>query len=89
MCSCVALGELDFPSFDDHFPGSTEVPAYKTFSDRLEGSRQSTQATGICLAIIAFIAVILEITLLVIGFCSCAANSPTLLLIVVCIDLLK
>ena len=77
------LGELDFPSVDDQFPRATDDPGWKTFSDRLEGTRRSTWATGICLAIVSFIAVIMEITLLVISFLGCAAGSTTLLLIVV------
>ena len=83
MCACVVLGELDFPSLEDQFPGSTDDPGWKTFSDRLEGTRRSTWATGICLAIISFIAVILEIILLVISFLGCVAGSTTILLIVV------
>ena len=83
MCSCVVLGELDFTSLED-IPGGTNGPVLKAFSDRLERTRQSTQATGVCLAIISFVAVILEVTLLVISFCSCVIRSPTNLLIVVC-----
>ena len=83
MNTGVVLGELDFTSLED-IPGATNDPTLKAFSDRLEGTRRSTQATGVCLAIIAFAAVILEITLLVISFFSCAVSSPTLFHIVVC-----
>ena len=77
------LGELDFRSLQDHFPEVIISPELEIFSDRVESTRGSTWATGICLAIVSFIAVILEITLLVISFLGCAASSTTLLLIVV------
>ena len=82
--ACVVLGELDFPSLEERYANALPFHEYITiFSDRVESTRGSTWATGICLAIISFIAVILEITLLVISFFGCAASSTTLLLIVV------
>ena len=82
VSTIVALGELDFISLEE-VPGVTSNPVLKSFSDSLESTRQRTWDTAICLAIVSFLAVIVEVTLLILSFFSCIADSPTPLLIVV------